>query len=842
MSAARLVAYAPLLPIAAAATLGLVLDRYHPIPALFSFGAAILCLIAWAICRRQKREQLALLYLWAVWAGLAAAYHHSWRHLYPGDDIGAFAHDEPTLIQVRGTIIEEPTTPVRRKDDPLVSMRRTDWSHCTIEVFAIRRDSAWQTASGKAVLHVAGKLEGLHVGDDIEFTGWISQPVGRMNPGEWDHAAQLQDRRIRAEIRIKNADHGVVRLTEGWRGSFFGWLAQIRGWGERTLRRELPPEQAGIAIALLLGETSAMASEDWEKFVRTGVVHVLAISGQHLVVLGAFLWFLCRLFGVRARRAAWLVAGVIFGYALLTGGRPSAMRAAVMVGALCAGIVMRRPAPRANTFALAWLVVLMLNPTDLFTAGFQLSFLCVGVLIWGIPRWFPPREPTPLQQLIEESRPGWQRLLRAFLRGLGWWYLVSLILTLATAPLVALWQNVVTPSGVLLGPPLILLTSIALVSGFLTLLLSLIGSWAALPFAGLTRASIGLCDWIVNLAERLPGSCFYVPNIPVWWLIGFYVILIAWMSSTRFVIAPPAVGGSRFAPRMQKAPLALAMLGWLCAGLVTGANRPRSDELRITFVYVGHGTCVVIETPDGRVLLYDAGALSGPDVTRRYIAPYLWQRGISRIDEVYLSHGDLDHFNGLPALARRFTIGRIAITPSFEQKNAPGVRAAMENARGHGIPIREIRMGDRDAVGDVTIAILHPPTDGPLGLENVRSLVMLIGHRGHRILLTGDLEKTGLRQFLGGEPPQVDVLMAPHHGSAPANTDELADKTKPRLVIACDGPKNAPAKGDAAYAKRKIPYWVTWPHGAITIRSHATGLTAETFRTGQRLVVRSGGQ
>ena len=104
--------------------------------------------------------------------------------------------------------------------------------------------------------------------------------------------------------------------------------------------------------------------------------------------------------------------------------------------------------------------------------------------------------------------------------------------------------------------------------------------------------------------------------------------------------------------------------------------------------------------------------------------------------------------------------------------------------------------------------------------------------------------KTGLRQFLEGKPPHVDVLTAPHHGSAMANTDEelAADKTKPRLVVACDGPKSTPTKSEDVYTKRKIPYWVTWPHGAITIRSHATGLTAETFRTGQRLVVVSGAQ
>ncbi len=836
-SLARYSAYAPLLPIAAAATLGLVLDRYLTIPPLFSFAAAILCLIAWTVSRWQKREQLALLYLWASFGGLAAAYHHVWRHYYANDDIGEFAQPEPTLIQVRGTIVEEPSTPMRRKGDPLLSMPRTDWTHCTIEVNELRREGEWTRASGNAVLRVEGKLDGLHVGDEIESTGWIARPPTPMNPGEWDYASRLQDRRIRAEIRIKKAEHGVVRLAEGWRASFFGWLAHIRGWGERTLRRELPPDEAAVAVALLLGENAAMTSEDWEQYVRTGVIHVLAISGQHLVVLGAFLWFLFRLIGVRRRRAAWIVAGIMLAYALLTGGRPSAMRAAVMVGTVCLGIVMRRPALPANTFALAWLVVLLLNPTDLFTAGFQLSFLCVAVLIWCIPRWFPQREPTPMEQLVEESRPGWQRMLRGLGRAVRWWYLVSLILTLATAPLVIAWQNVVSPSGALIGPPLILLTSIALVAGFLMLLLSLIGGWIALPFAWITKNSIGACESIVHWADRLPGACFYVPNIPTWWLVGFYGLLILWMSGVKLKSAPAAAGGSRFVPAFRPGSFATVTAAWLCVGLVAGAWQPRADELRVTFVHVGHGSCVVIETPDGRVLLYDAGAISGPDVTRRTIAPFLWSRGVRRIDEVFLSHADLDHFNGLPALARRFTIRQITITPSFEQKNAPGVRAAMSQLRAMGISVRETRAGDRFTGDDLALSVLHPPAVGPEGLENVRSMVLMLDHRGHRILLTGDLEKNGLRQFLNAAPPQVDVLMAPHHGSAAANTGELADKTRPRLVIACDGPKYVPAKGVDAYTKRKIPYWVTWPHGAVTIRSHATGLTAETYRTGQRMVV-----
>ncbi|MCE9531019.1 MAG: ComEC family competence protein, partial [Planctomycetes bacterium] len=413
------IAYAPLLPIAAAATVGLVADRYLIVPIPFSLGATLLCLIAWVICRRRQRELLSYLYLWAAWAGLAAGYHHAARHLYPANEIGAFAKEEPAIFRLRGMLVEEPIVRHYRKDDPLVSLPRIEPTVAVVEVTEIEQAGGWVPSSGKVQMRVEGKLDGLHLGDEIEAAGWLSKPSPPLNPGESSYGERLLDRRIRAEFHVRKSADPVVRLKEGWSSSFFGWLAVLRGWGQRALQEALPPSVSGIAAALLLGDGSAMTSEDWEKYIRTGVIHVLAISGQHLVVLGAFLWFLFRLMGMRNRRAAFFVAGFMLAYALLTGGRPSAMRAAVMVGIFCAGIIFRRPALPANTFAFAWLVVLALNPTDLFTAGFQLSFLCVAVLIWGMPRWFPHREPTPLEQLIDESRAPWVRAVRGFIRVIG---------------------------------------------------------------------------------------------------------------------------------------------------------------------------------------------------------------------------------------------------------------------------------------------------------------------------------------------------------------------------------------------------------------------------------------
>jgi competence protein ComEC len=814
----RALGYAPLLPFAAATTAGLVADRYLLVASTTWFILAASGVIVWLAAFR-RHELASLAGLWICAGGLAGAYHHSWRNDFPADDIGHLAAVEAKLVRVRGSLAEEPAVRHRPKDDPLKAQPRQQSTVAVLRVAEVDEGGTWVPASGRVQLTIEGVPTGLHIGDEVEVTGWLSRPVGQLNPGEWDYPSHLRDDRILAELRVRHTSDGIVRLETGsW--SLSRSLSSVRDWGQRGINERISEEEGPVAAALLLGDNNAMTADDWERYVRTGVVHVLAISGQHLVILGAFLWFILRILGVKRRPAAMLVATVLLGYALMTGGRPSAVRAAVIACAICGSILFRARSLPANSFSLAWIVVLILNPTDLFTAGFQLSFLCVAVLIWGIPRWFPPRQRTPLEELIEESRSVPVRLFRETLRGVGQAYLITLVLGLSTAPLVAYWQNLVSPAGMLIGPAAILLTTIALLAGFMLLLLWPLGP-VTIPFALIVSWSLAICEWIVSWAERMPGGCWYVGLVPSWWIVGFYAIGITWL----FV-------------RLRSRMFPAALCAWTLLGLSASLVRPESDELRVTFVSVDHGGCAVIETPDGRVMLYDTGATGGPDVTKRHIAPYLWSRGIRRIDEIFLSHADLDHFNGLPALLDRFSVGQITMTPTFADKATPGVRVALEAMEKRGVAIRIANAGDHFVAGDVEIDVLHPPCDGPPGVENIRSMVLLIQHRGHRILLTGDLEGAGLDRVTATPAPPIDVLMTPHHGSG-AGSEKLANWARPKLVVSSQGRADA-GKASDAYAKRGIPYWATWPNGAITIRSHATGLTAETFATNQRIVVRSG--
>jgi competence protein ComEC len=527
----------------------------------------------------------------------------------------------------------------------------------------------------------------------------------------------------------------------------------------------------------------------------------------------------------------------LLGYALMTGGRPPAMRAAVIMGVCCLAVYFRRPILSANSLALAWIVVALINPTDLFSVGCQLSFLAVIILYWGTSRWFF-RSQDPLERLIEESRPTWLRILRRMGARILQFYAITWTILLLQAPLVASHNHLLSPVALIVGPPMLFLATIALIAGFLLLLSCLLMLPLAPLFATVTQSSLAACERVVDWSDQLSWGHIYVSDIPAWWLWVFYRALLAVLTQQPF--------------RERWRWSGLAGLGWLCVGLLAavpllgGGKRAGSEELHCTFLAVGHGGCTVLEMPDGRTILYDSGAMGGPDVTRRQIAPFLWNRGIRKIDEIILSHADLDHFNGLPALLDRFAVGQITSTPSFADKSTPGVRETLAALTRHSIPLRIVQSGDWLAAGEVQMECLHPPDKGPEGKENFRSLVLVVRHAGHGLMLTGDLEGPGLARVVNLPPPRVDVLMAPHHGSRAGDHLELINRTNLalltgcRVIVSCQGlPLSSPSKPDP-YATSGAWYLGTWPHGAVTIRSWPGHLEVETYRSHQPLNLDSG--
>ena len=188
---------------------------------------------------------------------------------------------------------------------------------------------------------------------------------------------------------------------------------------------------------------------------------------------------------------------------------------------------------------------------------------------------------------------------------------------------------------------------------------------------------------------------FFLPSIPPWWVVVFYAGLLAWLTLRSLE------------QEWRSAGFAAAL--WICVGLLAPLlklSRRRSCAAPSLPLATVSGT--VLETPERQTILYDAGSLPGPRVLRNQIGPFLRSRGIRRIDDLILSHGDLDHFNGIPELLQEFAIGRVILTPSFSEKSAPGVAAVLKHLGEQRISIEIVKQGDLILAGDsVTMEVLH---------------------------------------------------------------------------------------------------------------------------------------
>ena len=268
--------------------------------------------------------------------------------------------------------------------------------------------------------------------------------------------------------------------------------------------------------------------------------------------------------------------------------------------------------------------------------------------------------------------------------------------------------------------------------------------------------------------------------------------------------------------------------GWLLTGLKSGPG-----TLECELLAVGHGLAAVIQTPGGETFLYDCGRMGDPSVGRRIVAPALWARGISRIDTVFLSHADHDHYDGLPDLLDRFAISQVRVPPGFGGPSNPGAIALLDQLRSRGIPVRPTVASESWETGGVQFTVLHPAAGWhPEASDNARSLVLDVGFAGRHLLLTGDLEKQGLTELVGraAPDPPPDVMLAPHHGGKTANPPSLYEWAKPRTVVVSQKPL-APRSGDALapIEKRGTPLLRTWRHGAIRLRFTGHGITARAF-------------
>jgi competence protein ComEC len=808
--------YLPLVVVLAAVCGGIVLDRAGGWPLWLWWGSALVAWAGWWRLWRSGRLALAVVPLLASVAATAGGWHHFRWSLFESDGIGLFAPvvAGPAAIEARalGGPRRIPAPPF----DPLQTFAAPERTRLDVEVLAVRDRAVWRPASGRARLYVGGQMDGVRAGERLRVFAQLAALAGPANPGEFDFAAMARgDRRL---CRLQCEFPECVTTRGGGWTSAAGLVDLLRTRGDALLWRNLGQKRWGLATAMFLGAREELDPDLRQAFVETGTVHLLVVSGLNVGILAGFLFAVLRFALVPRTWALVIVAAACVVYAATTDGEPPVVRATVMVLVACLAMVLARRPLGFNSLAAAGLVVLAINPGELFQAGTQLSFLAVGVLVFlAARRW--GREPLdPLERLIARTRPWPLRAARRLGRPVWQATVASTVIWLVVCPLVMARFHLVSPAAVVLGPMLAVPVTVAMASGFGVLL----AGWLVPPLAAVLGAvcdaNLAIMQTCVEAMRRAPGSHFWVSGPGNWWLVGFYGALAC------FVLVPRLKP-----PRRWCWALAAA---WAALGLLVSLAGPRGQEgVACTFLSVGHGTAVVVELPDGQVLLYDAGRLGSPAGAARVVAGYLWSRGITHLDAIVISHADADHYNAVPALVDQFSVGAVYVSPvMFDGRGAAlaALRAAIDAS---GVPLREVWGGDRlHTGGDARIEVLHPPRRGTLGSDNANSIVLAIEHAGRRVLLTGDLESPGLDDVVAELPLDCDVVMAPHHGSAASDPPGFAAWSTPEVTVVSGGDTDRSMAAEAAYAARGSRVLHTAACGAVRAAIAGGQVSIECWR------------
>jgi competence protein ComEC len=797
----------------------------------------------WRLTRLGRDGRAAVVLLIAI--GCSAAGWAVVRHrLFAADDLAWSLDESPLPVAIEGVVVESPRLLTPPSPDAFRSIGLEPSSECVISVRAVRHGGTWRRASGRAAVIVDGPAPPLVSGSRVRVLGRGVRPAPALNPGEFDFRERARLLRCLSIVRCHGRE--CVRLLAA--APWFSPLAlvdRLQAGGIDVLREHLSAARAPLAAALLLGSRESLPSEESREFLVTGTIHILSISGLHVGILAFALLKALRACTLPRMWSLVIVAGCTGGYMLLVRAETPVVRATLLVWLSCLGAAVGRRSLALNGLAAAAIIVLAWHPPEVFRIGTQLSFLSTAVLVGAaaiVPSWRPGDDP--IERLIERSRSPWERRMRrAGRQGLAV-IITGAAIWAVTAPLVAAKFHVVSPVGLVLNPLIAPLVPLAMAWGFLCLACAPLSSSLAGLCGAACDATLATIEAIVGWAAAVPAAYAWVAGPHWWWVAGWYVLLVVMLLTlARERLTRIGTWGYACAAWVGVGLVGLAAAPLLC---------PRPLALEAIVASMGHGCGIVVRSPTGRVLVYDAGRLGAPGAARRGMAAVLWSAGLSRIDTLVISHADTDHFNAVPELLERFSVGEVVVSEAFLRSDSGAVREVLRRVYGRSVPLRVVGAGEEIPCDRLCrVRVLHQETGAPgrEGVEgrddNQTSIVLAVESAGRRLLLTGDLEGQSLTRFVEADPDTCDVMLAPHHGSGTSLPPALASATRPEWVIVSgvggrrwgevkrayetardDGRTSRVLKTGGAIGDRD-------GSGAIAVRLSADGMTVEQYRGGR---------
>ena len=812
----------PFVAVAIAACVGVCGDRLFPV----HLPEAVACVsvlgwLCWLLLFWLGRDGLASwCLLLSVAVGMSAWHDVSWRR-YPASHIGLqilAPGGASGRVAIRGRVISVPESTPLPEDQPLSTIPAGVETRFDLRVLAVRHQTKWIASSGKVRVRVKGHAAVSRVGDHVQIFGELTTGLPPMNPGESD--VRLADRTERILCRLSVPYPECVTSAGPTTSSVANLIGRLRVAGLEVLDEFLSPSGGELAGALLLGARDRLDPDRVDPFFHTGTIHLLAISGLHVGMLAWVFFVVARSTSNRRWVLLWLMCLAVV-YCQVTGMRPPVLRAVILIQVVCVGLMFRRRIIAWNALAVAGVLLMLVRPAALFRPGAQLSFLAVAVLIWLGDNQH--REPLrPIERLVRRSRSWLMRSTLVLLERANELGKATLAIWMITLPLVTHSFHLLSPISLPLNVMLAIPVAVGLLSGFIVLATGRGLAPLAWLAGGLCDRSLALFEAVVQFAHEIPGGWCWVAGPERYWCVVFYVGVGGWL-----LIRDRAV-------RRLVGFVGLCLWFAIPPGIELSSRVLRQvtgnkSQLECTFLCVGHGTCVVLELPDDRVVLYDCGRMGREAMGVRLVSEFLWHRGISHLDAVIVSHADADHYNILPGLMERFSCGQVFASPFMFESTAPGIQVLKGVLEEFDIPIRSLVANDSLRFGGAELRVLHPGTQRVSGSDNANSIVTEVVFEGRTILLPGDLERAGMDAVIAEEPRDVDVVMAPHHGSANSAPGAFLEWCSPEYVVISAGEGKMSAATRSMFQRAGRSVFHTAECGAISVSIVNGKLKVSTF-------------
>ena len=836
---------APLAGAAAALVLGIVAGRHMPLPTVFWGAAGAAAFMAAAVTlRRAHLHLLTTICVLACVLAIGAAHARLAYFSVADDDIATYTGPRPMLATVRGQVATSPMIyhPSGRVRFGYAGGPRTSFILAATEIHT--RDG-WRKVSGLSRVTIRQFDDRLSAGQEVEIMCWLSRPREPSNPGQFDPAALARQTHALANVSVPAAD-GVAILSRQEQP----WHARIL-WHLRAAARQhlsdLADEQTGSLVnALVIGQRHPVLREMNRQMVRTGIAHFLSISGMHLGVFLGFVYLLCRLVAFAPRRAAVIVLVVLAAYMLLAEPNTPLLRSAIMAAAICSAVIFRRRLHPLNALAMAAIVLLALDPLQLFSAGFQLSFAIVGGLI-VLRR---PVRNAIFGRLLRTRGlmvfRGDQRAQRWLHYTAGNWLMgivaISIAAYVTAAPLAAYHFGIFSPYAPLLSMLLLPLVAAVLVPGYLSMALALPMPNLSHHVGHLSAAAAKALTVTVEAASKLPAAGLEMRPVPGAWALSCYVVIALVLLHRRI----------RFGRAWAAAAIVALAAVTVCTQLPSPA--PKAAELHL--LAIGDGQCALLRTPSGESFIFDAGTRSGFDAYAATLAPFLRERRIGGPHAAFISHANADHYSALPGLVERGCLRRVYVNDYFgrggpgRKAEGPEAAAFLRMLKAAGVEIVRVRAGDTIRLDDRTaVEVLWPPPDKREDLAadtNESSLVLRITSPDRSILLPGDIGSIARGELLAaGANLRADALVAPHHGGWDEKKnafgqnvlEEFYNAVAPRRVLVSRGtepfvPESAGKERQEFYNRLKsnFHYYSTSANGWIRVTLDPNGVKVTTMR------------